>query len=254
MMAEPGRERLYGDLAWIWPIMSPPEEYVEEAETFASVIRAHARRDVRTLLHLACGGGHVDNRLKEEFEITGVDLSNNMLGLARALNPEVEYVAGDVRTMRLGRTFDAVFIDDGIVYMLTQDDLRSAFRTAFEHLRPGGVMLTYVESVPETFEQNKTQCTKRSSGDTDVVYVENMYDPNPADTTYETTFIYIVRRGGKLVVETDLHVCGIFPLDAWRTGLRDTGFDVEELTFGHSTFPEGFSHPMFVCLRPEHAG
>lgn len=249
-MTDRGRERLYGDLAWLWPIMSPPEEYVEEAETFAAVIREHARRPVRTLLHLTCGGGHVDHRLKKEFRITGVDLSEDMLGLARALNPEVEYVAADARTVRLGRLFDAVFIDDGIIYMLTKDDLRSIFRTAFEHLEPGGVMVTYVEQTPETFEQNKTECTRRKSDEVDMVYVENLYDPDPGDTTYETAFVYIVRTGGELVMETDLHVCGIFPLDTWREGLKETGFEVHEVSFGHSTFPEGFAHPMFVCVRP----
>jgi SAM-dependent methyltransferase len=250
-MALPDRERLYGDLAWIWPIMSPPEEYVEEAETFAAVIREHARIPVRTLLHLTCGGGHADRRLKEEFKITGVDASGEMLGLARRLNPEVDYVAGDARTVRLGCLFDSVFIDDGIVYMRTEADLRKIFQTAFEHLKPGGVMLTYAEATPETFEQNKTECTRRSSGGTEVVYVENFYDPDTSDTTYETTFVYIIRTGGELTVETDLHVCGIFPLETWRNGLRETGFDIVELEFGHSTFPQGFTHPMFVCAKPE---
>ena len=250
-MTGPGRERLYGDLAWLWPIMSPPAEYIEEAETFARVIHEHTRIPAKTLLHLTCGGGHVDHRLKQDFEITGVDLSDDMLGLARCLNPDVEYVAGDVRTLRLGRSFDAVFIDDGILYMLTEADLRAAFRTAFEHLRPGGVMLTYVESTPDTFEQNKTDCTSRSSGDTDLVYVENQYDPDPSDTTFETAFVYLIRKAGELTIETDLHVCGIFPLDVWRAALGGAGFEVTEQSFDHSDFPEGFSHPMFVCLRPE---
>ena len=250
-MAEATNERLYGDLAWIWPIMSPPEDYIEEAETFASVIREHTSIPAHTLLHLTCGGGHVDRRLKAEFEITGVDASSEMLGLARGLNPEVEYVEGDVRRVRLGRLFDAVFVDDGIAYMRTEADLRDIFRTAFEHLKRGGVMLTYVEATPETFEQNKTECRRRSSGDTDIIYVENVYDPDPADTTYETTFVYIVRTGGELTIETDLHVCGIFSLDVWRRSLRDSGFEIAELDFDHSEFPQGSTHPMFVCAKPE---
>lgn len=249
-MSQPGRERLYDDLAWLWPTMSPPEDYVEEAETFARVIREHSRITPRTLLHLTSGGGHVDNRLRREFAITGVDLSPRMVDLARKLNPDVEYVLDDVRTVRLGRTFDSVFIDDGIVYMLTEEDLKAVFVTAFEHLVPGGVMLVYAESVPETFKQNHTDVTLRRSGDMELTYVENQYDPDTSDTTYETTFVYLLRRRGELTVETDLHVCGIFSLDTWRRLLREVGFEVHETRFEHSEFPEGSAEPMFACVRP----
>lgn len=245
-----GRERLYREMAWIWPIMSPPEDYVEESETFARVIREHSRIEPATLLHLTSGGGHVDHRLKEDFEITGVDLSPDMVALARRLNPDVEYVEDDVRTARLGRLFDSVFIDDGVLYMLTREDLGRVFETAFEHLRPGGVMLVYVESTPDTFEQNKTDVTRRKSGDVELVYVENQYDPDPTDTTYETTFIYIIRQHGTLSIETDHHVCGIFPLDVWRELLAEVGFEMREVAFEHSEFPEGTWHPMFACLKP----
>jgi len=61
--------------------------------------------------------------------------------------------------VRLGRTFDAVMAADAMDYMLTEDDLRAAFRTAFEHLRPGGVYVTYAEFTPERFRQDRTKVT-----------------------------------------------------------------------------------------------
>ncbi|MFH1502801.1 MAG: class I SAM-dependent methyltransferase [Candidatus Eisenbacteria bacterium] len=249
-MSSEGNERLYKDLAWLWPTMSPPEDYVEEAETFARVIRERTRVTPRTLLHLMSGGGHLDHRMKRDFAITGVDVSPEMVGLARRLNPDVEYILDDVRSVRLGRTFDAVFIDDGVLYMLTEDDLKAAFETAFEHLVPGGVMLVYAESTPESFEQNRTDVARRASGDVELVYVENQYDPDTSDTTYETTFVYLIRQDGRLTVETDHHTCGIFTLDTWRRLLRDAGFDALEMRFEHSEFPEGSAEPMFACLRP----
>ena len=47
-----------------------------------------------------------------------------MLALSRALNPECEHLAGDMRTLRLGRVFDAVFVHDAVCYMTTRADLR----------------------------------------------------------------------------------------------------------------------------------
>jgi len=101
-LAQADQRRMYGDLAWTWPIISPKEGYVEEAEGFVAAIRKHSRIEARTLLHLGPGGGHLDWTLKQHFHITAVDLSEDMLGLARPLNPEVTYLQGDMRTVRLG--------------------------------------------------------------------------------------------------------------------------------------------------------
>ena len=56
-----------------------------------------------------------------------------------------------MRTLRLGRTFDAVLVHDAICYMTTEADLRAAMTTAFEHLRPGGAAVFLPDHVRETF-------------------------------------------------------------------------------------------------------
>lgn len=83
--------------------------------------------------------------------MTLVDLSPEMLAVSRALNPECEHLASDMRTIRLGRLFDAVFIHDAIMYMTTEIDLRAAMATVYLHCRPGGVALFVPDHVRETF-------------------------------------------------------------------------------------------------------
>jgi trans-aconitate methyltransferase len=61
--------------------------------------------------------------------MTLVDLSEEMLVVSRRLNPECEHLLGDMRTLRLGRSFDAVFVHDAIDYMTTEADLRRAVRS-----------------------------------------------------------------------------------------------------------------------------
>lgn len=118
-----GQRRLYGDLAWLWPIISLPAEHIRENEEFARMIRERSPDPVRTLLHLGCGGGHDDFTLKRHFQVTGVDLSTAMLEKVKQLNPELEYHLGDMRTIRLVKTFDSVIIGDSIGYMLTKEEL-----------------------------------------------------------------------------------------------------------------------------------
>jgi SAM-dependent methyltransferase len=231
------QRRLYSDLAWTWPIISPPEDYVDEGQQFLKAIREHAQFKAKTLLNLGCGGGHNDYTLKKEFKITGVDVSQAMLKLARGLNPEVRYLPGDMRTLRLDETFDAVLIADSINYMLTEKDLRAAFLTAFAHLKPGGVFCTYVEQTKKNFQQNKTQCSKHTQGDIEITFIENLYDPDPKDTTYETTFVYLIRREGKLEIETDHHLCGIFDLETWLDLLKEVDFQVKQMEFVEVDIP-----------------
>lgn len=238
-------QRLYADLTWLFPIISPPKDYITEAIEFAGAIRQYSRIPVQTLLDLGCGAGHNDYTLKKYFRVTGVDLSQAMLGLARRLNPEVEYLVGDMRTLHLERTFDAVIVADSIDYMLTEDELLAAFHTAYEHLCPGGVFCTYAEETVERFEQNSTFTSTHRKNDVDVALIHNFYDPDPNDTTYEMTFIYLIRQAGNLHIETDHHIAGIFPQTTWKRLLSEAGFDVHQ-----AWFEEG-NAPFFIGVKPE---
>ncbi|GAK57950.1 methyltransferase type 11 [Candidatus Vecturithrix granuli] len=152
-----------------------------------------------------------------------------------------------MRTVQLEKFFDAVLLADSIAYMLTEEDLRAAFRSAWTHLKPGGVLLTFAEFTQERFQQHHTECTTHAQGDVEITYIENYYDPDPGDTTYEATFVYLIRRQRKLEIQTDAHIVGIFPLELWPRCLQDVGFQVQQLAF------EGYDIPTFVCLKAIHA-
>ena len=241
---------MYKDLAPFFPIITPPEDYLEEGEYFAQIIKNTSPITTKTLLDLGCGGGNDDSALKKHFEITGVDVSDEMLKLAGKLNPEVKYVRGDMRFIRLKKTFDAVAIFDSINYMVTRDDLKAAFETAFAHLKPGGVLLTVAEVVKDRFRQNWTRCMTNARGGTEVTFIENYYDPDPKDTSYEATFVFLIRRNGKLRVETDHHLCGVFDLKTWTDLLQEVGFKVNRMEFNVSD-PEAKNYPLFVCIKPQ---
>lgn len=243
-------QHLYDDLAWIWPIISLPIDHEEETELFTRVIKENSLIEAKTLLHLGCSSGYSDYTFKKHFKVTGVDISNDMLKLARKLNPEVVYRYGDMRTVQLEGQFDAVVILDSITYMSTIDDLKCAFSTAYYHLREGGTFLTVVEEAPEKFKQNNTFFSIHSKNDTEIVFIENCYDPDTSDTTYESTFIILVRHKGKLEIHTDRHVCGIFPLKTWTNLLTGTGFKVKQIKPERLIFPRHDYYALFACKKP----
>src|SRR5215510_3991192 len=101
--------KLYGELASWFHLLSSPADYAEEAEFVRKLLTESGAVAPRTVLELGSGGGNNVSHLKAHFHMTLVDLSPGMLALSRTLNPECEHLQGDMKTLRLGRTFDAVF-------------------------------------------------------------------------------------------------------------------------------------------------
>ncbi len=246
------RPRLYSDLAWLWPMWGDPAvEYAHYCDHIVRLINQHSRRPVTSLLNIGCGGGKNAFSLKEHYQVTGLDLSPAMLELARTLNPSCEFIEGDMRSFSLGRTFDAILMDDGISYMAGRADLSAAFQAAFCHLNPGGVMVTTPDVTKETFRQNQTVVTpaiNRAKPDTmDIVFIENMYDPDPMDEHYEVTMLFLIRENGRLRIEADRHTLGLFSLDIWRQVLSEVGFVAHEGKY----VDDKNEYAVFACTKPK---
>jgi len=240
--------RLYGELSWLWPIISAPSNYLAETASIAEAIRGFATNETATLFNLGCGGGHHDSGLKRYFEVVGVDLSEVMLSLARKLNPEVEYEAGDMRAIRLNRVFDVVTMFDAVNHMTSEEDLFACFQTGAAHLRQGGVLVTIPEVTAESGIQNQTFCSTHRHEDLEVTFAENHYDPDPEDTTFELTLVFLIRQGHELSIETDRHTCGVFPRATWWRLLQEAGFTVQEKILETITSQIG-NYPVLLATK-----
>lgn len=217
--------KLYDELARWWPLVSPPAEYEEETAFFLPLLSDITTRQPTSLLELGSGGGNNALYMKSAFaSVTLVDLSSQMLAVSQQLNPDCEHIQGDMRTLRLGRAFDAVFIHDAIDYMTTLDDLKRAMETAFLHCKTGGMALFVPDDVRETFEPSTEHGGEDGEG-CGVRYLEWTYDPDENDTTTITDYVVVFREGDHHVtVEHDQHVLGLFPRDEWLRLLREVGF------------------------------
>src|SRR5688572_30947549 len=143
---------MYSDLAPWFHLLTHPSDYWDEAAFVSRVVDEVGDGTSRTLLELGSGGGNNASHLKARFDCTLTDLSPEMLALSRTLNPECEHLEGDMRTLRLGRTFDVVFIHDAISYLTTPQDLVRAIETAYLQCKPSGVALFVPDYVRETFQ------------------------------------------------------------------------------------------------------
>ena len=230
--------KLYDELAEWWPTFSDPAHYRREVAHFARVMRESIRPAPRTLLELGSGGGNSALHLKKRFAMTLVDISPAMMRVSRRVNPECEHVRGDIRSIRLGRTFDAVYVHDAICHMTSERDLKAVMRTAFEHCRPGGVALFVPDFVRETFEEGVDHGGSDSSRGS-VRFLQWIVDPDPDDTTYVVDFAVLLRgRRGQARIAHDRHVLGLFPRARWLRLLREVGFKAKVVR--HSEVRDAF--------------
>ena len=241
--------KMYEELAPWWPLLSAPADYEEEADFYGKTLAAACTRPPRSVLELGSGGGNNASHMKAQYELVLVEPAVGMLAVSRVLNPECEHVQGDMRTVRLLRQFDAVFVHDAVGYMTTESDLRAAFETAFVHCKPGGAALFAPDYVRENFKAS-TEHGGHDDQTRGLRYLEWTWDPDPSDGTYVADYAYLLRSSdGTVQVEHDRHVEGLFSRNVWLRLLSEVGFDGRSVPFEHSELEPG-SHEVFVAKRP----
>lgn len=232
--------RLYREFAHLWPLMSPPEDYAAEAVFWHTVLGERLGPGRHSLLELGVGGGHLLSHLAGDFDATAVDLSPAMLDQCRQRLPNVDLHLGDMRTVRLGRTFDAVVIHDAISHMLTEADLLAAFQTAAAHLKPGGIFVTAADRYREQFTSPETETATHSDGHTTFTYFQYDWLPDPDRTVVEVLLTYVIQTPADLRIEHDRMQVGLFPRTIWLRLLTEAGFSVEPRSFSLPGWPRPY--------------
>jgi len=238
--------RIYTDLAEWYPLLTTLDEYAEECTDYREALLAALGGGPHDLLELGAGAGHNAYWLGAEFRCTLTDLSPQMLTLCRRNHPAAEVLQGDMRSLRLGRTFDAVLVHDALCYLTTRAELRALAATVAVHLRPGGVAVLAPDDVRESF-QSGCDVGGEDGGPGDdraLRYLEWKWDPDPADDTTITDYTLVMRTGDALPeVVVDRHEVCVFPEAAWHEAFQSVGLQLEAL-------PRLGGYPLFRTRAP----
>jgi SAM-dependent methyltransferase len=253
--AGPPGYRLYQDLAPWWPLISPPGEYAAEAAYLRDVLTG-AGITAGAVLDLGSGGGNMAAHLARWYRLTLVDLSAGMLAISRRLNPGCEHRQGDMRTLRLGREFDAVLVHDAVDYVTSQDDLGQVIGTAWAHCRPGGLALFVPDYTAESFRPGRGGGGSTGPDGRHGSFREWRSDPDPADEVIEVRYEFVLREpGGATQVVREAHRLGAFRRDTWLRRLRAAGFEPSDGGAGPRPGADaGQPANLFLGRRPAQPG
>jgi len=199
-----------------YDLLYQDKDYAAEAEYVSSHIRNSAP-DATRILELGCGtGAHAEYLARMGYTVHGVDMSEAMLVRAesrRALLPpdlaaRMSFSMGDVRTVRTGKTYDAVIsLFHVMSYQNSNEDLAAAFATAKVHLENNGVFLFDFWYGPAVLTQKPEVRVKRLENSD--IKVTRIAEPvmhaaeNVVDVNY-TVFIEI-KSSGKVEQVSEKH-------------------------------------------------
>jgi SAM-dependent methyltransferase len=155
---------VFNNYAQYYNLLYKDKNYQEEVDYIEKLIKTYSKNSVNSILDLGCGTGRHDTLLnKKGFKITGVDLSEKMIEIAKNQNiKNSEFIIGDVRNLNLNRQFDAVISLFHVAsYQTTNEDFVNYMQTAYNHLKKGGIFIFDFWYGPAVLTDKPTNRIKR---------------------------------------------------------------------------------------------
>ena len=211
-------------------------DYTKIAEYIEATLKRHGLK-AELVCDLACGTGTLTDILsKRGYDMIGIDLSTEMLNVAREKNPDILFLNQDICEFELYGTVDALLcMTDSLNYIPDEDDLFAIFKAAKTcYLNPGAPLIFDLNS-PYKLKTVLGNNTYTYDSD-DVYYVwENEYDPDEKCTDFYLTFF--VKDGDKYVRFSEQHTEYVYTEAKITSLLKKAGFTEIEVFDGYTDTP-----------------
>ncbi len=218
---------MYDKSALIYDLLyvgSGIKDYPAEAEELHRIIQ-DASPAAQTLLDVACGTGAHLVEMQRWYAVEGVDLSPAMLAVARTRLPGIPLREGDMRTLDLGKTFDAVTcLFSSIGYMTDPADLRAAIARLAAHVAPGGVLIVDGWVRPGQWRDNFRPDSPDVASDDEVTVVRLSYGRRDGSIT-ELEMHHLVQTDAGIDYFMEPHRLRLTETDEYVSAVTDAGLE-----------------------------
>ncbi|MBS3072827.1 methyltransferase domain-containing protein [Candidatus Pacearchaeota archaeon] len=135
------------DYAKYYDFFNCKKDYSKEVDFLEKVIEKYGRNPIKSILNLGCGTGRHDEHLSHRgYNITGLDLSEEMINIALSRNiPAVDFVVGDMTSFNLEKKYDiAISMFAAFGYLNENIQIENSLRSINRHLNPQGLLVIEV--------------------------------------------------------------------------------------------------------------
>lgn len=220
----------YGRFAYLYDQLMedvPYDKWLEITKTYGEKYQISGKK----LLDIACGTGELSCRFASlGFDVTGVDLSEDMLAVAKAKTEaeglKVPFYQQNMAELEGLEKFDYVTIFcDSLNYLSSEQDIISTFDGVAQHLTDQGLFLFDVHSTYKMEHIFKDQTFTLI--DEDICYIWNCFEGDyPLSIEHELTFFVNDHKSGKYERIEEFHSQRTFPIEQYETWLEQSGFEI----------------------------
>ena len=247
----------YSKLAYIYDNLmqdAPYEDWHQLVSHFIERLNPRGKK----LLDLGCGTGKLSIRFAESgFEVTGVDMSEDMLAYAQAetiANGEtVQYVQQDLRTLEGMNDFDIAFsLCDVMNYITDEEELKQVFTRIATSLSENGLFIFDVHSVNH-FEHNmKNQIFSEIYEDLTYIWLCSEGE-RTGELIHDLTFFLQSEQNNLYERFDETHIQRTFSISTYQQLLQSAGFEIHQVCADFETEPivseESAKRIFFVCIK-----
>jgi SAM-dependent methyltransferase len=220
----------------------------EAAFIHGIIERRHSQ--ATSLLDVACGTGAVTALLSGAYQVSGLDISPDMLAVAREKLPgETPLYLADMTSFRLNVTFDVILCAyQGINHLLSFPAWEKCFDRVYDHLHQGGIFVFDVATVGHLRRMASIPCVVEQFADNYLVIRVRTADEMVFDWQIE---VYELQPDSRYRLFTQTVKLRSFPLAAIQDALsaRFTGIEILR-DGGNCADEESTDRVWFACTKP----
>jgi ubiquinone/menaquinone biosynthesis C-methylase UbiE len=209
-------------LAKYYDLFYESKDYAKEAKILSRLIDHYKRSSGRRLLDVGCGTGKHIQSLRKKFDCVGLDVSEQMLEIARRNVKGVEFARGDMVNFDLGRRFDIILcLFSGIGYVRTYSNLARTLKCFARHLVEGGAVIIEPWFTKSSWKVGSVHMRAYDSKDLKVVRVDFSGIREGRSTVDERLLVAEKDRG--VSYYRDGQVMGLFEVDKFLNLMKKAG-------------------------------
>lgn len=222
---------MYGDFAEIYDLIYSFLDYEKTAKRVKKLIFKNKKTNGNKLLDIACGTGKHLSYLKKDFECTGIDISEQMLEIARRNYENIRFIQADMINFDLNEQFDAIVcLFSSIGYVKTYDNLKKTINNFSAHLKLGGITIIEPWLTKTNFKEGLASMTTYESEDIKIAR-QNVTKIEGDISSFEMHYL-VAKKGQNVSYFKDRHELGLFDWDKTLEIMNDAGFDARFIKKG----------------------
>lgn len=225
---------LHGKLAKYYDRLHSFRDYLDEAVRLQNIIIKYSPKEPITLLDVACGTGLHLKHLQDDFTCTGIDISKDMLKIARKNTKGITFKHTDMKKMKLNKEYDVITcMLSSIGYLKTQKYLEKTITNFYNHLAKDGLLILEPSHSKSFYSSGKPSITTYEDKNTKITRIN--ISKIQLNTSKLNMHIVIAEKGREPKYYIDNHKLGLFAIKDTLKLMRMVGFKSKFLVNGLMT-------------------